>query len=69
VELNLQFKPTKDGAILKLDGQARPPYGFILFLPEVLKATIKVNGDAIPAATNGEFILRLGDKASSNWFL
>ncbi len=55
--LNMHWKPTQAGATLRLDGEARPPNGFVLRLPVSLKATIKVDDQTISTISGGDFIL------------
>jgi hypothetical protein len=57
-KLNLLLKPIQGGAKLSLDGTATPPKGFLLRLPESIKAKITVNGLTIPASRQGEFLLQ-----------
>ena len=57
-KLNLLWKPTQGGATLSLGGTAIPPQGFLLRLPESLKAKVTMNGRTIPAGKAGEFILQ-----------
>jgi len=61
-KLNMHWKPTKAGAILRLDGDARPPNGFVLCLPVSLKPIIKVGGQTISTISNGGFVLPPGTK-------
>ena len=57
-KLNLLWKPMQDGATLSLGGTAKPLKGFLLRLPESLKAKVTVNGRTIPAGKAGEFLLQ-----------
>jgi hypothetical protein len=56
-KLNLLWKPTQGGAILRLEGNARPPKGFLLRLPESFEAAVTVNGQTVSAPAAGEFLL------------
>ena len=56
-KLSLLWKPTQDGATINLGGTAKPPKGFLLRLPESLKAKITMDGRTVSAVTAGEFLL------------
>jgi hypothetical protein len=56
-KLNMHWKPTQIGATLRLDGEARPPKGFDLRLPESLKSTIRVGGQTISTMSMDGFTL------------
>jgi hypothetical protein len=57
-KLNLLWKPKQGGATLSLGGTAKPPKGFLLRLPESLKAKVSVNGRTIPTARESDFLLQ-----------
>jgi hypothetical protein len=57
-KLNLLWKSGQGGATLSLGGSAKPPKGFLLRLPESLKAKVSVNGRTIPAGKASEFLLQ-----------
>ncbi len=61
-KLNMHWKPTQIGATLRLDGEARPPKGFVLRLPASLKPTIKVGGKTISTISGCGFVLLPGTK-------
>jgi hypothetical protein len=56
-KLNILWKPEQGGATLSLSCEAEPPGGYLLRLPESLKAKIAVNGQTVSAVTAGEFLL------------
>jgi hypothetical protein len=56
-KLNLLWKPMSNGATLKLTGDANPPDGFVLRVPESLKPQVSVNNKTVPAMGPGEYIL------------
>lgn len=59
-KLNLTWEPVCGGAMLRLNGQARPPKGFVLRLPPALGATVTVHGTAVAPSAAGEFVLPSG---------
>jgi hypothetical protein len=56
-ELNVLWKPKQAGATLRLGGNAKPPKGFLLRLPESLEARVTVSGQTVSAPAVGEFLL------------
>lgn len=56
-KLNMQWKPTKAGATLSLDGEAKPPEGFILRLPALLNPVVRVGSQTISTTSMGGFTL------------
>jgi hypothetical protein len=56
-KLNMQWRPTKAGAILKLDGKAKPPKGFILRLPAPLNPVVRVGSQTISTILMDGFTL------------
>jgi hypothetical protein len=61
-KLNIHWKPTQAGATLRLDGETRPPNGFVLRLPVSLKPTVRMGGKTISAISAGGFVLPPGTK-------
>jgi hypothetical protein len=61
-KLNMHWKLAQTGATLRLDGEARPPKGFVLRLPVSLKPTIRVGGQTISVMSDGGFALPPGTK-------
>lgn len=59
-KLNMRWKPTQVGATLRLDGEARPPKGFVLRLPASLNPTVKVQGQTVSTMSVGGFVLPPG---------
>lgn len=55
--LTVHWRPSDRGAVLKVGPEAKPPEGFVLRLPESLKAKVTVAGQALKATYAGEFIL------------
>jgi hypothetical protein len=56
-KLNLKWKQTQTGAILKLQGQAKPPKGFILRLPASLNPVVRVGDQTISSMSMDGFTL------------
>jgi hypothetical protein len=56
-KLNLKWERIQGGALLRLNGQAKPPRGFVLRLPPALGATVAVNGTTVASTAAGEFVL------------
>jgi hypothetical protein len=56
-KLDMQCKPTKAGAILSLDGEAKPPKGFVLRLPASLNPVVKVDTQTISSTSMNGFAL------------
>ena len=63
--LNLLWKPVRGGAVLTMDGQADPPAGFVLRLPESLNPRVNVKDRVIPAIAGGDFVLPQGTKRAN----
>lgn len=61
-KLNMRWRPTRVGAALRLDGEAKPPKGFILRLPALLKSIVRVRGQTISTMPAGGFVLPPGTK-------
>jgi len=59
--IDISWKGTADGAMLRLDGAASPPVGFVLSLPASLKPTVSVGPRRIEMAERG-FLLPAGTK-------
>ncbi len=51
--LEVSWQRTADGAILRLDGDAAPPEGFVLSVPESLKPSVSVAGKTIESTRRG----------------
>ncbi len=49
--------PRENGALLRLSGTAKPPYGFILRLPHSSNASVTVRGESLAVASNGDCLL------------
>jgi hypothetical protein len=56
-KLNLQWKLTQSEAALKLNGEAKPPKGFILCLPVSLNPVVKVGNQTILSLSMDGFAL------------
>jgi hypothetical protein len=56
-KLNLKWKLTQSGAILKLQGQTKPSKGFILRLPASLNPVVRIGNHTISAILMDGFIL------------
>jgi hypothetical protein len=54
--LGVSWQRTDHGAILRLDGDAAPPEGFVLSVPELLKPAVSVGGKTIESTKRG-FVL------------
>ncbi len=54
---DLAWVPQENGALLKLSGTVRPPYGFALRLPHSLNANVTVNGKNLAVTPNGDCFL------------
>jgi len=61
-KVNMRWKPTRIGAILKLCGEANPPKGFVLRLPAPVNPVVRVRGQAISTMSMGGFVLPPGTK-------
>ena len=55
--LSFKYERERDGATLRLTGQAAPPEGFALRLPGSVAARVEADGRAVARQGNGEFIL------------
>lgn len=55
--LDLRWTPTENGATLTLGSEVSPPEGFVLRLPESLKAKVEVGGQPVTSTSASEFIL------------
>jgi hypothetical protein len=55
-DLGVSWERTDDGATLRLDGDAAPPEGFVLSVPESLKPGVSIAGRAIENTKRG-FVL------------
>jgi hypothetical protein len=51
--LEVSWQRTADGAILRLDGDAAPPEGFVLSVPESLRPSVSVAGRTIESTRRG----------------
>ncbi|MHC4642594.1 MAG: hypothetical protein ACYS32_13190 [Planctomycetota bacterium] len=56
-KLGIQCKPTKAGATLKLDGEAKPPKGFVLRLPASFNPIVRVGSQTISTMSMDGFTL------------
>jgi hypothetical protein len=56
-KLNLQWKLTQSGATLKIDGEAKPPKGFVLRIPPSLNPVVKVGNQTILSLSMDGFAL------------
>ena len=59
--LDVSWQVAAHGATLRLDGDAAPPEGFVLPLPDALKPQVSVDGQAIKRTGRG-FVLPAGTK-------
>jgi len=55
--LSLRWQPGGDGAVLQLTGEASPPGGFVLRLPESHSANVIADGKPLKALTGGDHLL------------
>jgi hypothetical protein len=58
----LAYKPAGSRAALTLSGEASPPGGFLLALPETLKAVVSVDGRTVPRSQDGDYLLPRGTR-------
>lgn len=63
--LDLDWKRSETGAVLRLGGDAAPPQGFILRLPAFLDAQVRIDGKPAPSASAGGIPLPPGTKEAS----
>jgi hypothetical protein len=56
-KLDMQWKKTTSGAILKLGSQLQPPGGYILRLPSSLRAQLTIAGKSVKADSFGNLLL------------
>lgn len=63
--LDLNWKTSTRGAILELGDRVRPPDGFVLRLPQVLDAQVRIAGKAITAESQGTYQLPAGTRRAS----
>jgi len=62
------WNPASAGATLTLTGKAAPAQGFVLRLPQSLKAAVTVNGKRVRPARGGDVILPAGTKRAEITF-
>ena len=56
-KLDLDWKATPQGAVLKLGNHAQPPAGFVLCLPTTLKISLNVEGKSVMPDSSGHYYL------------
>ena len=59
---SLAYQPTGKHAVLTFSGEALPPGGFLLPLPEPLKAKATIGGSEVARSQNGDFLIPAGTK-------
>ena len=59
--LGVTWEIARDGGTLCVEGEATPPEGFVLSLPESLKPSVSVGGETVVSMERG-FILPAGTK-------
>jgi hypothetical protein len=65
--LNASWEPVGPRATLRLDGEAAPPEGFLLALPDALKPQVSADGQGIEKTERG-FLLPAGTKQAEIQF-
>ncbi len=56
-KLNLKWKLTQSGATLKIEGEAKPPKGFVLRIPPSLNPVVRVGNQTISTVSKDGFTL------------
>ncbi len=62
---SFRYRPDAQGATLMLESRAQPPGGFVLRLPQDLKAVVRVNDLAIAPSATGDFLLPTAARAAT----